>query len=208
MKRVGPIMTLAAAVALGAGLLITNTVTGRAPESTMAAPSSTTIAGVTASPDAPSSVVASSTAVFPAQADYIAVIATPRTPITLSVTVSGDKSVAYACDGVSVETWLRGTADKGRTSLAGKETRVEAELIGATLRGTLTLGGRDYDFTAAPVKPPAGLYISRTDAGRDSWIRAADGTVTGVRRTPDGSTVPAPELPATARKVQGSDTDF
>lgn len=209
MKRAGPLITLAAAVALGGGLLITDTIAGRSPEP-VAATTATTTAGIPApAVTNPAGTPSPSAAVtFPAQADYVAVIATAGRPITLSVTVTGAKSVAYACDGAAVETWLQGAADSGRTTLTGKDSRIEAALTGESLRGTLTLSGRSYDFTAPAVQPPAGMYIARTNAGRDSWIVGPDGSVTGVRRNPDGSTTPAPGLAPNARKVTGDDNDF
>ena len=36
------------------------------------------------------------------------------------MTVQGDRAVAYACDGNTIETWLQGTAKDGTVALTGK----------------------------------------------------------------------------------------
>ncbi|WP_067541276.1 hypothetical protein [Nocardia crassostreae] len=198
MKLAGPFLTLAAVAALGGGLLIADYVTGQDHPSATA-PTAT-------SPNSPGATTISA---FPAQADYVTDIQTASgRPITLSVTVTGAKAVAYACDGVSVETWLSGAASSGRMTLTGNNSNLEAALEGEDLSGTLTLAGKKYEFTAPPVQAPAGLYIARSDSGRDSWIVRPDGSITGVRRKADGSTVPAPDLAPNARKVDGDDSDF
>ncbi|MRH88232.1 hypothetical protein GFY24_12390 [Nocardia sp. SYP-A9097] len=208
MKRAGPLLTLAAAAALGLGLLITDIATdptdepAAASSSIAAQPSSTVAPGSTA----PTSSGAAVT--FPAQADYVAVILAQPRPITLSITVTGKQAVAYACDGASVETWLRGAADAGRMSLTGKDSELQATLKGDSLTGTLSLGEHVLDFTAPLVRAPAGIYLAQSAGGRDSWIVRPDGSVTGVRRQPNGTTVPAPNLAPDARKVHGDDNDF
>ncbi|WP_067721443.1 hypothetical protein [Nocardia yamanashiensis] len=197
MKRAGPLLTLAAAAALGGGLLIANTAThGGSETATARTAATTTTTPVTTQPG------------FPDQADYVTVIKTAARPITLSITITGAKAVGYACDGAAVESWLKGAADVGHAVLSGGNSRVEAQLAGESLSGSLVLGGQKYEFTAPPAQAPAGLYIANTSAGRDSWIVAPDGSVTGVRRKPDGSTAAAPELAPNARKVHGDDNDF
>ncbi|NNH73064.1 hypothetical protein HLB23_24920 [Nocardia uniformis] len=207
MKRAGPVVTLLAVAALGGGLLLTNFTHGvdSSPTSTAAtvAPTSAGAPGVPATTGAPNP--GSTAAVFPAQADYVTTVATSSRPLTLSVTVTGTKAVAYVCDGAAVESWLRGTAIDGRMLLTGNNSQIDATPEGENLRGTLALGDRRHDFTAPPVEPPAGLYTARTEGSRDSWIVGPDGSVTGVRRQSDGTTTPAPQLAVDARKVQGDD---
>ncbi|WP_330178871.1 hypothetical protein OHB26_20370 [Nocardia sp. NBC_01503] len=218
MKRAGPLLTLGAAAALGVGLLITDIATD--PTDEPAAASTAISSSVAAQPSSaggsPSGAATpgatapnpTGSATFPAQADYVAVIPAQPRNITLSVTVTGRQAVAYACDGASVETWLRGAADAGRVALSGKDSELQATLKGDALTGTLTLGERALDFTAPRVQAPAGVYVAQSAKGRDSWIVRPDGSVTGVRRQPNGTTVPAPDLAPDARKVHGDDTDF
>ncbi|SUD47680.1 Uncharacterised protein [Nocardia otitidiscaviarum] len=209
MKRAGPVLTLLAVAAVGGGMLLTNIVTGGGSDSAPAdnaGPANTVTVPTTAIP-ATTTPTASATP-FPAQADYVTTIATEGRPLTLSVTVSGDRSVAYVCDGASVESWLRGDAAAGRTELSGKESRIEAALLDGALTGLLTMGERSWEFTAPAVRDPAGIYIDRGAGARDSWVVAPDGSVTGVRRNADGTTSPAPGLAPDARKVTGDDDDF
>ena len=44
---------------------------------------------------------------FPAKADYVGKISTANGTITLEITVEGQKAIAYACDGNTVESQLR-----------------------------------------------------------------------------------------------------
>ncbi|MFF2556620.1 hypothetical protein ACFVUS_36820 [Nocardia sp. NPDC058058] len=233
MKRAGPLLTLAAAAVLGGGLLITDIVTDPTDDTADRAAVTTSAGAATTSAGAGPSAAASSAAnvpaapsgaapgagtsaapgsaapsAFPAQADYVAVIPAQPRSITLSITVTGKQAVAYACDGASVESWLRGAADAGRMSLTGKNSELQATLKDNVLTGTLTLDNRAMDFTAPLVQAPAGIYYARSNGTRDSWIVRPDGSVTGVRRQSDGTTTPAPTLAPDARKVHGDDTDF
>jgi hypothetical protein len=133
---------------------------------------------------------------FPAKADYVGKVPTAAGVITLEITVNGPKAVAYACDGNAVEVWLRGSATNGALSLTSKDkaSRLEGRLQGATVAGTLWIGEKKWDFTAAPVEPPAGLYVYEDEGVRNSWIVDGDGGVTGVQRRADGATEPAPAL--------------
>ena len=135
-------------------------------------------------------------AAFPSNADYVGKIPTATGTITLDISVEGDKAIAYACDGNSVEVWLRGRAVNGAVSLASKDkaSRLEGRLEGSAVVGTLWIGEKKWDFKADATQPPAGLYVYEDAGVRNSWIIDADGGVTGVQRRPDGSTVRAPGL--------------
>jgi hypothetical protein len=133
---------------------------------------------------------------FPAKADYVGKIPTANGTITVEIAVHGDKAVAYACDGNTIESWLRGSASNGVVSLASKDktSRLEGRLEGNAVVGTLWIGEKKWDFKADPTQPPAGLYVYDEAGARSSWIVDANGGVTGVQRQPDGSTRPAPGL--------------
>ena len=79
----------------------------------------------------------------------------------MEITVQGDKAVAYACDGNTVESWLRGSAVNGALSLANKDktSRLEGHLEGNAVVGTLWIGEKKWDFNAPAAQPPAGLYV-------------------------------------------------
>ena len=196
MKIRGPLVTLAAVAVLGAGILLVNMSKEEpAPQANPYSQATTTAATATpaAPPPAPSTPPPPA---FPAQADYVGKIPTANGTITLEITVQGDKAVAYACDGNTVESWLRGSAVNGAVSLANKDktSRLEGHLEGNAIVGTLWIGEKKWDVNAPVAQPPAGLYVYDNAGVRNSWIVDPNGGVTGVQRREDGSTAPAPRL--------------
>ena len=216
MKIRGPLITLGAVAALGVGILLVNISqeTDPAPPGKPAAQSTTSATAAPAPP--PPTTTAPPAPAFPAKADYVGKVPTANGVITLEITVEGDKAVAYACDGVTVESWLRGPAVNGTVNLANKDktSRLEGHLQGSAVVGTLWIGDKKWDFNAAAAEPPAGLYVYEEGGTRSSWIVDSTGAVTGVLRLDDGSTAPAPGLETngtavidgktvTATRVQG-----
>jgi hypothetical protein len=196
MKIRSPLVTLAAVAVFGAGILLVNMSKEKsAPQDNPYSRSTTTAAAATPAPapPAPSTPPPPS---FPAQADYVGKIPTANGTITLEITVQADKAVAYACDGNTVESWLRGSAVNGAVNLANKDktSRLEGQLEGNAIVGTLWIGEKKWDFDAPVAQPPAGLYVYDNAGVRNSWIVDPDGGVTGVQRREDGSTAPAPRL--------------
>jgi hypothetical protein len=196
MKIRGPLVTLGAVAALGIGIWLVNVSKEEpapAPPGQPVAESTTTTAAPAPQPPPPPT---SPPVAFPAKADYVGKIPIANGTITLDISVEGDKAIAYACDGNSVEVWLRGSAVNGAVSLASKDkaSRLEGRLEGSAVVGTLWIGEKKWDFKADPAQPPAGLYVYEDAGARASWIIDADGGVTGVQRRPDGSTVRAPGL--------------
>ncbi len=210
----GPLVTLAAVAALGGGLWLAN-VSKEAPDAPSAKPVAQ--ATVTAAP-APPSPSTPAPVQFPAKANYVGKIPTATGHITLEISVSGAKAIAYACDGNHVEAWLRGSATDGTVSLASKDgnSRLAGRLKGSSIVGTLWIGAKKWEFTTPEVAPPAGLYVYEANGERNSWIVDPNGGVTGVQRRADGATAPAAGLSpdgtsvldgqtVTATKVQGGD---
>jgi hypothetical protein len=196
MKIRGPLVTLAAVAVLGAGILLVNmSKEESAPQANPYSQSTTTAAVATPAPPPPAPSTSPPPA-FPAQADYVGKIPTANGTITLELTVQGDKAIAYACDGNTVESWLRGSAGNGVVSLANKvkTSRLEGHLEGNAIVGTLWIGEKKWDFNAPVAQPPAGLYVYDNAGVRNSWIVDPNGGVTGVQRREDGSTAPAPRL--------------
>jgi len=216
MKRLGPWLTLAAVAVLGLVLLVNNMSKDTEPSTAKTNTVATTTVPTT---QAPPTTTTPAAVPFPAKADYVGKIplASGGT-ITLEITVAGDKAIAYACDGKSIESWLRGSATNGSLQLTGKDdAKLTGTFDGGTVQGTLWIGGKQWNYTAAPVQPPAGLYIYSEAGTRQSWIVDTNGGVTGVQRNPDGSTAPAgalaPDVTAvvngkkvTANKVSGGDS--
>jgi hypothetical protein len=199
MKVRGPLITLAAVAALGVGILTVNISQEESvvPGTPVAAP--TTITTTAPAPPAPE---------FPAKADYVGKISTANGSITLDIAVEGDKAVAYACDGASIESWMRGSAVNGAVSLASKDGtgRLEGRLDGTAVVGTLWIGQKKWDFRAETAQSPAGLYVYEQGGVRGSWIVDSSGKATGVLRQVDGSTVPAPTLANDGSTVIGGRT--
>ena len=152
MKVRGPLITLAAVAALGAGILIVDISkeTEPAPARPVAeAPASTAAAPVPppSAPKPPS---------FPAKADYVGEISTATGILTLEITVEGDSAVAYACDGNYVESWLRGPAVNGAVNMASKDkaSRLDGHLDGDAVVGSLSIGAKKWEFIAPIAQPP------------------------------------------------------
>ena len=202
MKIRGPLVTLGAVAVLGIGIWFVNVSKEDTaePQPPPVAQTTTTTAAPAPQPPPPPT---PARAAFPAKADYVGKIPTATGTITLDISVEGDKAIAYACDGNSVEVWLRGSAVKGAVSLASKDKarRLEGRLEGSAVVGTLWIGEKKWDFKADPAQPPAGLYVYDEAGVRSSWIIDGDGGVTGVQRRPDGSTVRAPGLSLDATSV-------
>jgi hypothetical protein len=196
MRIRGPLVTLGAVAALGVAILLVN-ISKEEPAPPAAPSNQTTTTTAAATPAAPPPVPSKPPPpAFPAQADYVGKVPTANGTITLEITVQVDKAVAYACDGNTVESWLRGSAANGAVSLANKDktSRLEGHLEGSAVVGTLWIGEKKWDFNAPAAQPPAGLYVYEDAGVRSSWIVDADGGVTGVQRQADGTTTPAPRL--------------
>jgi hypothetical protein len=196
MKIRGPLVTLGAVAVLGVGILLIN-ISKEDPASPASPTNPTTTTAAAATPAAPPPAPATPPPpALPAHADYVGKVPTANGTITLEITVQGDKAVAYACDGNTVESWLRGSAVNGAVSLANKDktSRLEGRLEGSAIVGTLWIGEKKWDFNTPAAQPPAGLYVYENAGVRSSWIVDADGGVTGVQRQADGTTAPAPRL--------------
>jgi hypothetical protein len=123
---------------------------------------------------------------FPQTARYIADMPMPDGgTMTLGVAVSGEKVVAYACDGSKDEAWFFGSQDDGALDITGKfRDTLVADYDGGNVVGDLTMDGVTYTFTAPQVADPAGMYTAELGGVRASWVVRPDDTMTGVQFTP------------------------
>lgn len=130
---------------------------------------------------------------FPAEAVWAGEVS--GGPMTIAVAVKGDEGAAYICDGAQVESWLQGSAVDGRLDLKSKNgaNRVVGSLEGENLTGTVMVAGKEFPFTAAVAKAPAGVYRGEGAAATIGWIVLPDGTQVGIA-TSDGRSEPAPRL--------------
>ena len=107
-------MTMGAVAALGVGILIANISQenqSAAPATPVAESPTTTAAAQAPTPSTPTTPPAPPA--FPVKADYVGKIPISSGVITLEITIDGEKAVAYACDGNTVEVWLSGSAKNG-----------------------------------------------------------------------------------------------
>ena len=226
-----PLVTLAAAAAIGAGLLtadiLTDPARNPAPSvpvtaATSAAPVAATTTTATPTTTSPTSTTSSTSttsaptwaAAYRGPAVYVGRESARRTSV--AVAVRGGQVAAYVCDGRSVESWLTGTATGSTANLAGGADRLVAEVAAGGLHVTGTVRGRPIDVSVALASAPAGLYRLDADNGTTvGWIVQPDGTQVGllVRR---GAAEPAPVLTpgqavtldgrtATPKEVSGDD---
>jgi hypothetical protein len=123
---------------------------------------------------------------FPEAARYIADMPmADGGTMTLGVAVTGEKVVAYACDGSKDEAWFFGTQDEGELDITGKfRDTLAAEYNGSDVVGDLTMDGVTYTFSAPQVADPAGMYTAELGGVRASWVVRPDNTMTGVQFTP------------------------
>lgn len=129
-----------------------------------------------------SSTVAVTPGTFPKSARYMADMEKDGKPMTIGISVDGDLISAYACNGVDDEAWFFGNQTDGKIDITSKfRDTLTASAVGSDVKGNLTMNGVTYDFTAAPVSAPAGMYTAELDGARASWIVRPDGSVTGVQ---------------------------
>jgi hypothetical protein len=214
VKRIGPLLTLAAGVVVAAVLMVLNinanhratqpaadAVAAPATISPTAAP--TTAAPTTAAPTTAPTTAAPTTAV-PAgpPVTYAGAVAGGA---SIAIAVKDGQAIAYLCDGATAEAWLQGTARNGQLSLTGSEN---ASLTGTygngVAQGTVTAVGRDWSFSVGKVDAPSGLYRAATTVANATvvggWIVLADGTEVGTQRK-GGTVSPASRLNLTDRSA-------
>lgn len=189
-RRLGPLLTLLAVVALAVALLGVNTAVESAPApAPVAAPApAPTQAPPTTPPPAIEAAFAGRTA---------------GNEATVAIAVKDGRAVAYVCDGKKVEAWLEGTADGPTLSLQGPDgATVTGEVSDGAVFGEATVQEKRWPYSAALATPPAGTYRGRVSiAGvqkRIGWNVLPDGSVTGVVSDANG-VAPAPLLDPAAR---------
>lgn len=200
MSNRGPIITLLAVVAVAVVLLLANTTlqSQTASQNTAAPPSA---------PDAPARtppVTPPPAVEAPEQATYAG--RTEGKEATIAIEVQGDQAAAYVCDGRRVEAWLQGTITGDELSLEGaRGASVTGTLEGDSIAGTVSVGGKQWPYSAQLADQPAGLYQGNGSVNgtptRIGWIVLPDGSQVGVENK-NGIPEPAPVLdPKTLRAV-------
>lgn len=218
MSRPGPLFTLLAGLVLAVFMLSLNATTGTRNTASAPAPRSTATTSPSASGAVPPSATAPSATRSAAPAsstaapvrDAVYAGRTDDDSAAVSVSVRAGWAVAYFCDGVSEEAWLRGdVADDGTLHLTGEHgARLDGAVRGSRLGGTVDVGGGHDTFDAARAVEPSGLYRAtatvrgvRVDGG---WIVLPDGRQVGIlRRGGKPSRAPAVDPSTGAVTVDG-----
>jgi len=211
MKVKGPIITLAAGVALAAVLMVVNlSVTKKsnnnAEVGNPAAAAATTSAAATVAPSA--SATAPPVAVG-TQDTYAGNV--NGGGATIAIAVKDGKAVAYLCDGKTGEAWMQGTLTAGKLSLSGeKNSTLTGTVANGTASGDIKAAGRQFTFAVKTVAPPSGLYRATATVRNakivGGWIVLPDGTQTGLASVDSATVVPGPINLTTGTASVGSDT--
>ncbi|MDY6998633.1 MAG: hypothetical protein SW019_18705 [Actinomycetota bacterium] len=149
----GPLTTIAAVGAIGAGWWLVNDFANPNPAAEVVSAPVASAAEPAGSPPAPAPAAEPAPDVFPVWAEYAADIPLQGRVLTVELTVDGGTAKAYACDNVGIESWLSGTAWDGAVRLADQTgaDRLTGQLRGDTVVGTLWIGERSWDFAATQV---------------------------------------------------------
>ncbi|WP_449063334.1 hypothetical protein [Planomonospora algeriensis] len=208
MKRLGPVLTLAAGAATTVALGVLSAAASPAAQNAGAPGEPAAVAEATS--EASAAPAPSKTAKpVPAKADYAGRVR--GNGGLIAVSIRNGKAVGYFCDG-RVEAWLKGKAADGKVVLTGPEgASLTAAIGGGKAAGKLEFDSKEWDFTAPTVKKPSGLYrasaIVRGAKVRAGWIYLADGTRVGltlVDGAPADVAIPEPGENAT---VDGEQVD-
>jgi hypothetical protein len=215
MRRNTPLITLLTGGALGVVLLITSMLAPRSkvPTGSIAAATPTPASAATvqsSSPAASPAPAATATANAQFRADYAGRVK-GGVHASVAISIHGTQAIAYACNGSSVEAWLKGTAAGGRLALTGKNGAVlTGNYDSRRAFGNVSADGITYAFSVYTVKKPSGLYRATADVRgatiKAGWIVLPDGTQVGsLESNPDAaapSATAAPPLDVTAGTAQ------
>ena len=162
------------------------------PTPTATAAATTTAATPTPTAPTPAATATQDQSEFPNKIVYAGY--TDNDSTAIAVAILGTRAAAYLCDGDSVEAWLRGTVDGDEITLTGKNgARLEAELDGRRLEGTIEVNDEKRGFAIREAKSPAGLYRAKGSKTTIGWIVLPNGAQVGIQTTGEELT-PAPEL--------------
>jgi len=150
---------------------------------TLSACSRGTSTEATTTPEPATTTAAETATAFPPSAKYIAdMTAADGKTMAIGIAVDGADVTAYACNGFDDEAWFFGNQADGNIDITSRfRDTLKAEFDGTDVEGDLTMNGVNYEFTAAPVAAPAGMYTAEVDGVRTSWVLRSDGSATGVQ---------------------------
>lgn len=98
--------------------------------------------------------------VLPGSEAFVAVVTSPENNV-----------LAYVCDNERIAEWFLGSVEDGSLDLASNSgARLRAEFTPGEARGTLTLDGEEFPFTAEPVEGESGLYRATKTVDGEEWV--------------------------------------
>ncbi|MFP5068915.1 hypothetical protein ACLFMI_04515 [Pseudonocardia nantongensis] len=172
MRISGPVVTLAAVAAVGAGVAGMNVVLTAAPEPPVVDQGTgerSLGTGYGEAPAAPAAPAAQPAPAAPAAAQGTKAFAgrTAGDEVTVQVTVENGQARAYVCNpDKGIEAWSEGPVQDGRFSLAGRDgAALEGSTDGAAWFGTATADGKSWPFAAAGTSPDNGAPDRDSDNG-------------------------------------------
>ncbi|MEW2387789.1 hypothetical protein AB0933_05435 [Streptomyces venezuelae] len=205
MKRSGPLLTLLTGLLLALFMLSLNATTetgtssygedASAPDASASSPTGSPTGSPAKSPSAGPSAeptrtpAAKTPAKVPAKAEYAG--RTDDDTSAVSISVRNGKAIAYYCDGRDTESWLKGNVeDDGSMRLTGKHgAKLDGQLTGNKVRGTVDVDKETRKFTAAKAVKPSGLYRATTEVRGakvdGGWIVLPDGRQVGILKRDD-----------------------
>ncbi len=138
--------------------------------------------------------------------------AVPGTDAFIGLTTDGATSLSYVCDSKQISTWFKGpVAGNAIDITAANGNHLKATLAATGATGTVTMGGKDFPFTAPSSGPNGGLFRAEQSADGANlvggWIVASDGQQRGaVGRAKEGKEdiTPAPQLVVAQRSSAGT----
>jgi hypothetical protein len=198
MKRLGPLLTLAAGIVVAAVLMVLNlnaTNVAHQAEPAGVATSQTDPVPTTAAPTTPAPTTPAPAVPAGPPVTYAGGVGGGGA--TIAIAVKDGQAIAYLCDGATAEAWLKGTAQGGKLDLTGENANLTGTYGNGVADGVVTAVGRDWSFSVSKVEAPSGLYRASVDVANATivggWIVLVDGTQVGTQRK-GGAVSPAPPL--------------
>ncbi|MDQ6833291.1 MAG: hypothetical protein M3008_07830, partial [Chloroflexota bacterium] len=111
--------------------------------------------------------------------------AIPGTDAFIGLTTDSGSSLSYVCDSKQIATWFKGPVTGNAIDLtAANGDHLKATLAATGATGTVTLGGKDFPFTAPSSGPNGGLFRAEQSADGANllggWIVTSDGQQRGA----------------------------
>ncbi|MFP5020989.1 hypothetical protein [Pseudonocardia phyllosphaerae] len=198
MRFGGPLITLAAVGAVGAGMGVANVVLTEpeAPAAVQQAADSASLGRPLAAPPRAATDPGWAAQQQAAPAPSGKVVYDGRSTdgkVTVTIWVTNGKAKAYVCDGDELESWTRGTVQQGAaTRLTGKNGAwVEYTVADGVATGTARAAGKSWEFSIGK-KGPEKSGAGESGAGESGSGQSGDSTKKDWKADSSSGSAPAP----------------